>query len=160
MVKHKLHLIVGDLIANNIKTNGTEVVRDSACGGIQQIPLFLGEKMRGNVLTNVDLMILKKNKIKVIIEIEESDLTPLHICGKFLAPLLCDEYIHSTKDNKKIGMDSAVLFIQILDKTKLPENTKKKEQGKKIEEAINKFIEQDEKFPTRKPLRGNLDRFD
>ncbi len=161
MVKHELHSVVGDLVANEIEVNNTEVVRDSACGGTQRIPLFLGEKERGNVLTNVDLMILRDNKIKVIVEIEESDLTPLHICGKFLAPLLCDKYIHSTEENREIGMDTAVMFIQILDKTKLPEKTKKEEQGKKIEEAINKFVKQDEKFPIKeyKLIYGDADTF-
>lgn len=147
MAKHELHLAVGNLVAKEIKGKDTEVVRDTACGGSQQIPLFLEEKERGNVITNVDLMILKDNKIKVIVEIEESNLTPLHICGKFLAPLLGNKYIHSTKEDKEIEMDNVVMFIQILDKSKLPKNSKKEEQGKKIEEAINKFIEQDKKLP-------------
>ena len=150
MVEHKLHMAVGKLIDKTFnQPPSVEVVRDSACGGKQQIPLFLGEKGRGNVLTNVDLMILKENKIKIIVEIEESDLAPLHICGKFLAPLLCETYIHSTKGNEKIGMDKAVMLIQILNKAKLSEGTKKEEQGKKIEKAIINFIA-DQKFPIKK----------
>jgi hypothetical protein len=160
MVEHKLHLAVGNLIDDAIKITGVEVVRDSACGGKQHIPLFLGEKGRGNVLTNVDLMILKDGKIKVIVEIEESDLAPLHICGKFLAPLLCETYIHSTKGNEKIGMDKAVMLIQILNNFKLSEGTKKEEQGKNLEKAIIKFIT-DEKFPIKryKIIYGSVDSF-
>lgn len=161
MVKHELHLKIGNLVANEIKRTDTEVVRDTACGGSQQIPFCLEEKKRGNVLTNVDLMLLKDKKIKVIMEIEESNLTPLHTCGKFLAPLLSKKYIHSTQENEEIEMDDTVMFIQVLDKSKLPINSTKEKQGKKIETEINKFIEQYNKLPIKeyKLIYGDVNSF-
>jgi hypothetical protein len=91
-------------------------------------------------------LIIKADKIKVIFEIEESDVKPTQICGKFLTSALSCCYIGGYKDFKRIRMDDDVLFIQILDTSKLKvDGAKKIEQWKNIENSIKKII----------PVKGN-----
>jgi len=76
-------------------------------------------------LCNVDMLILRSNSIKVIIEIEESNVKPVQICGKLLASALSSHYIYG--DDPPVPVDGSVLFIQILDTSKLREGTLKVE---------------------------------
>jgi hypothetical protein len=43
---------------------------------------------------SVDLLILCNRKIRVIVEIEEADLTPTQIAGKFLTSALASHFNH------------------------------------------------------------------
>lgn len=55
---HPLHLAVADEIESHL--NGrAELVRDPACGGSQQLPLFIGQrKARDTRMCCVDLLII------------------------------------------------------------------------------------------------------
>ena len=139
-VEHKLHKIVADCIRKCGLSN-CEILFDTACDGGQNIPLFKTEdKSWATRYSVVDMIILKNDRIKVIIEIEESDRTPIRICGKFLASALSKFYIHETKGNKKIKMDKSVTFIQILSTKRLAENSVKKKQWNNLEKSINKIL--------------------
>ena len=118
------------------------LIRDEACGGRQRIPLFnTAQKSRKTEYCNVDLLVLKQNKIKMIVEIEESNVKPTQICGKFLTSALTNYYIHTSEKNEPIGMDDSVTFIQIVDTSKLvKERTAKPQQWKVLEESINSII--------------------
>ena len=87
------------------------------------------------------MLILKNDKIKVIVEIEEANIKPTQICGKFLASALSLYFIHRRKKDKPIGMDDSVFFIQIVDTSKLKKDmTSKIQQFKYIEESIQKIL--------------------
>ena len=119
------------------KQFGESVKRDKACGGKQYVPLY-GSLRASNEAKycNVDMLILKGNKIKVIIEIEESDIKPVHVFGKFLASASSLCYIY---DKKTYGMDKSVSFIQIIDISGLPDKNSKRNQCKNIESSIKKI---------------------
>jgi hypothetical protein len=115
---------------------------DPACGGKQHIPLFCNLiKNRENEFCNVDMMVLKNDKIKLIVEIEESNVKPTQVCGKFLTSALAKYFIHNSKDNKPIEMDENVTFLQILDTSKLVRcKTKKILQWRLLESSINNVL--------------------
>jgi hypothetical protein len=116
-------------------------VFDPACGGTQNIPLFLTEdKSNETEICNVDIMFVKNNRIKVIIEIEETNIKPTQILGKFMASALAKYYIHNLSNNEKILMSENVCFIQILDTKALKKTSRKIKQWKNIELAINEVL--------------------
>ncbi len=117
---------------------------DSACANErrQHIPIFLEEDRSLEAkICNVDILILKDGKIKIVIEIEESNIKPTQICGKFLTAVLGKYYIHRKNSYRSIQYSESVLFMQILNNSKLKKDkTRKIEQGKKIEQEIIKII--------------------
>lgn len=71
-----MHKNIGDCIDNNFKDYAR---LSSECGGKHNLPLFLSnEKSNKTEFCNVDILLIKNEKIKVIIEIEESDDKPVH----------------------------------------------------------------------------------
>jgi len=78
---HPLHKEIADRLDNILPSNS--LVKDEACGGDQRIPLFYDkEKSRATEYCNVDMLVLKENRVRAIIEIEESNVKPTQICGK------------------------------------------------------------------------------
>jgi hypothetical protein len=134
-----IHKRVGKIFQRAISTNpNLTLLQDQACGGKQHIPLFFSpKKNRVNEFCNVDLLVLKDGKIKIIVEIEESNVKPTQVCGKFLTSALAKYFIHKSKEDKPIEMDERVTFIQILDTSKLVKGkTKKVDQWKLLEKSI------------------------
>ena len=132
----KLHKYIGELLTEQF-AGSFKVVTDTACGGRQRIPLFCSEE-RGNEseYCNVDMLIHDGNKILVIVEIEESNVKPTQICGKFFTSAFSKYYIHNSERNK-IKMGDNVLFIQIVDTKGLkPKSTSKYKQWRRLEESI------------------------
>lgn len=138
--KHPLHVAVGDLFEDNLSSD-CQLIRDEACGGNQQIPLFVSEdKSRETEYCKVDLLVLKQGKIRIIAEID-NDTKPTQICGKFLTSGLARYYIHETMNNEPVGMHDSVMFIQILNSSELKKDqTSKFGQGKKLELSINQIL--------------------
>lgn len=138
-MNHLLHRQIGKIIRDNF-SDGFEVILDRACGGTHNIPLFSSRKKSWETeLCNVDILILKNGKIKVIFEIEESNVKPNQIFGKFLASALATYHIY--RNSKAYGMNKSVLFIQILDTSNLKiDKTKKIRQWVNIEKAIKGVI--------------------
>jgi len=135
MVKHPLHKEVGKRISRSF---GSNVLRDPACSGSHRLPLFCNEtKSRETEFCNVDILILKDDKVKVIVEIEESDIKPTQVCGKFLTSALSQYYIY---DSIRYSFDDSVKFIHILDKSKLKARTRKLKQFEYLEVAINNIL--------------------
>ena len=106
------------------------------------MPLFYREPKSGKTgFCNVDLLLIKGGKIKVILEIEESDTTPVRICGKFLVTALSNYFNHASYRNEaNVFMDESVTFIQIVDTVNLKMNTSKVDQWKNIEKAIKSIL--------------------
>jgi hypothetical protein len=129
---HPLHKNIGDSLTKISRT--FTVILDEACGGEQRIPLFAGQKGRETGFCNVDAMILKDRKVKVIIEIEQSDTRPTRICGKYLTSALTIRYDHQNDDAIDLDKQS-ILFVQVVDASGF--SKKKAAQCANIERAIN-----------------------
>jgi len=137
---HPLHVAVAELFEDALPS-GCVLIRDQDCGGAQRIPLFSSEtKSRSTEYCKVDLLVLRNGRIKMIVEIEESGLEPMQVCGKFLTSALTHYYIHELGDDEPIGMDDDVSFVQIMDSSKLKDKTSKIKQWRNIEESINKIL--------------------
>ena len=87
---------------------------------------------QSSLLGNVDLLVLSPDGIKVIVEVEEADVTPIQVCGKFFASALSPYFIHERKMDTRVAMSHSVLFIQVLDTSKL-----KKDKTSKIQQWCN-----------------------
>jgi len=159
-VQHPLHKVIGESIDSH-KFPNCKIIKDPACGGLQNVPLFCLEvKSDKTEYCNVDLLILKNNKIRVIIEIEETDITPIKICGKFLTSALSSYFIHESENNIPIGMSDSVSFIQILNMSRLREGTAKLDQWENLEESImNTLPIKGSKIRKYKLLHGNVSDF-
>jgi len=133
---HLLHVKIADIIDKNIPED-CRLVRDQACGGRQHIPLFVSpDKSFETQICNVDLLVLKDQKIRLIVEIEESNVKPTNICGKLLCSALTRYYIHESEDTP-IAMDDCVTFIQVVDARKLKKDkTSKFKQWKILQSSI------------------------
>ncbi len=139
-MEHPLHKIVGECIGTH-KFPNCEIIEDQACGGKQNIPLFSSKhKSNRTEYCDVDLLILKDGKIRVIIEIEETDVKPTQICGKFLTSALSRYFIHEYKNNVRVGMSDSVSFIQILNTAWLKAGTAKIEQWENLEKSIMSIL--------------------
>jgi len=159
-MNHKLHKTIGKIIKEYF-SDGFEVILDRACGGKQNIPLFSSRrKSRETEICDVDILILKNGKVKVIFEIEESHSNPTQICGKYLTSALSSCYI--SRNNKTHGMDKSVLFIQILDSSGLrKDKTKKIEKWDIIEKAIGFIVPiKQSNIKKYKILHGETDDFE
>jgi hypothetical protein len=140
-MNHPFHELIGKSINDDIFP-GCKVIKDPACGGNQHIPLFCSEeRSRGTEFCNIDLLITVNDQIKVIVEIEEANIKPTQICGKVLTSALSRCFIHESENNRRIGMADSVLFIQILDVSKLKiDKTAKTKQWDRLEESIQNII--------------------
>jgi hypothetical protein len=144
---HLLHKAVSKCIDNKEISNNCRIIKASECGGSQNIPLFGADyKSNETEYCDVDLLIIKNNKVRVIIEIEESDIKPTQICGKFLTSAISSHYIHNykpegKKNNEIIAIGNPVFFVQVLDSSNLKINkTSKIEQGENLEKSIRTFL--------------------
>ncbi len=158
--KHPLHRIVGQCISS-YRFPSCKIIKDSACGGQQNIPLFCSkDKSNRTEYCNVDLLILKDSKIRVIIEIEETDIKPTQICGKFLTSALSSYFIHECKNNVPVGMGDSVFFIQVLNTSRLKEGTVKPDQWRNLEKSIRKILPiEGSRIRKYKLLYGNVSEF-
>jgi len=137
---HELHVAIGNLIEDSLGERA-QLVKDQACGGNQQIPLFCSVvKSRKTEYCNVDLLVIQGGKISVIVEIEESDIKPTQICGKFLTSALARYYIHETEGNVPIGMHDSVAFIQVVDTSNLKSSSAKPAQWTNVELSIGNIL--------------------
>jgi hypothetical protein len=138
-----LHECIGDILKRMEKPLKIDVILDPACAGSkyskQRIPLFIKKpKSNKTELCNVDAMIIQNGKIKIIIEIEESDNKPTQICGKYLTTNLAKFYNYGSLS---IDIDNAsVFFIQIVDIKNISKSSSKPDKFINIETAIKNLI--------------------
>ncbi|MCI5220822.1 MAG: hypothetical protein D3914_16915, partial [Candidatus Electrothrix sp. LOE2] len=139
--EHPLHFAVADTIKQHLPGQ-YELLRDPACGGTQQLPLFVGlEKTRATRMCCVDLLILAEGKVRGIIEIEESDFKPTKPCGKFLQAALATHFIHNSHPVGPIPYAEQVSFIQVLDSSKfLKSGSRKDTQAEIIKHQIRDLL--------------------
>lgn len=138
---HPLHKAVKECLIG-IDLSGYELKIDKECGGEYEIPLYcskVGTKT-STKYCNVDFLLLKNDKIKVIVEVEETNVKPVQIFGKFLASSMSSYYIHHTKGDMPIEMGDSVLFIQVVDTKGIKENSSKIDQWNNIEKSIKNIL--------------------
>jgi len=152
MPDHNLHQAVAGAVKQIISADpafsGLKPLYDEACGisPRQHLPFFLSvNKGNDTEITNVDLLILKDHPltkviqtVKLICEIEESDITPVRTYGKIFtaaSAIMCQ-----LSDDTRYDLDKNGVFVQVLSNFGLDENSKKEIQGKNIENAIRAML--------------------
>lgn len=145
MVIHDLHQAVAkaiEIVSDRIAD--LEVEFDEACEENnklkKRLPFFLTNEAHNDTeITNVDLMILKGNKVKLVCEIEESDITPTRTFGKIFS--VASAKMSKLKDGTRYNLDQNGVFVQVLSSKKInKDNSKKISQGFNIEKAINELL--------------------
>ncbi len=130
-----LHRRVGGLLTEWCAP--AHLVLDTACGGDHRVPLFMGDqKGFENKVCDVDALIVRDRQVRIIVEIEESNIKPTQICGKFLTSALASFY--SYRDRKCALRE--VTFVQVLSSAALdPERTRKRLQAEQIAGRLQEF---------------------
>jgi len=101
--------------------------------------MFISDKSENSThFADADLIITQDRKVRVIIEIEESNINPNHIMGKFLGNALSPFYI--SKYESTTFEQSSCLFIQICDIKKLPDDSNKRTQFDQISLGISSLL--------------------
>lgn len=143
---HSLHKRISKLIDNTFKACPTiKIVKDPDCNWndekeLQRIPLFCSnDKSRYTRYCCVDLLILKNGKVRGIIEIEESNIKPTQVCGKFLTSAMSKCYIHKN-DGGVVDIAESAFFIHVLDSSKLRGKSVKSKQFDNLEKSIKGII--------------------
>jgi hypothetical protein len=138
---HNLHKLIGKTLLE-LQSNTLTLLLDPACGGDHNIPLFItDEKSNSTEICNVDAIIICNDKIKLIIEIEETNVKPTQILGKMMTSALTKYYIHKTNNNNPIEMDDETCFIQILNTGKLKKGLSSKEaQWDNLKNAVSHIL--------------------
>jgi len=132
-VGHPYHERIGELlteIMKNADRDKYQLVLDSACERdkgstrLHTIPFYgEGDEKEKNrrEYCDVDAIILEKGvkeqAVKIIIEIEESGINSMKVCGKVLAASLCSKCRYDSKMRGFVSILPEVTFIQILDLT-------------------------------------------
>jgi len=62
MISHPLHKYIGDLVTAQ---NFDKVLKDTTCGRDCSLPLFYDKKSQETEFCDVDMIILKDDKVKV-----------------------------------------------------------------------------------------------
>lgn len=142
MPNHPFHRRVWNFISRNISPElpGLHLLMDPACGKegrhISLFSMASGTRVR---YCDVDILIATDAGARVIIEIEESNVKPVQIFGKFFASAFSDCYYEPEQSKPRPILEPA-LFIQVLDSTKLKAESKKAEQWACLGESIRSIL--------------------
>ena len=131
-----------------------KVIRSDHCGGSSRLPLYYheptGDERFGSLqYSHVDLLIVVDDKVKGLVEIEESgeDTEPKKLFGNFMSSALSKCYIADSKSTP-VYVDDALIIIQVLDTSGLNKartrsgkyKTTKFEQWENVEHSIRDII--------------------
>lgn len=109
--------------------------------GNQRIPLFCSDKRSlATKYCDVDLLVLHNNRIRLVVEIEESNVKPTQIAGKFLTSALASHFIHDKHGVTAIPKDVQLVFFQFVDTTRLKPKSVKRKQWQNIERSIHSLL--------------------
>jgi len=104
----------------------------------QRIQLFCkNEKSHKSCVCYVDAVVLLNEQVKVIVEIEESDIRPVHLCGKVFVSALATHFIHRQDCYR---MADRVFFVQVIDTSSKSETASKLPQCRNLEPLIQGFL--------------------
>ncbi len=150
-----VHLKVGEILNQELKKYDDCTGRaDRACGGSGRVPLFCDKaRSRASGYCDVDFLIAKNGQVKLIVEIEESDIKPTQICGKIMTSALSRFYLRGRGKTDVLRMADSVTFLQVLDVSKLRDKTSKLRQFRNLEKSIQEVLPmKDSKITTYKLL--------
>ena len=139
---HPLRALIEEVLEKAITALGdksVELVTVDYPESNVRIPLYYVDEIgRKASYCNVDLLILKDDKIKVILEIDEGDFDPLRTCDNYVASSFSQFHIHKDKeDGKRIDMGENVTFLQIIGTPRLIDDlTENRNQLRQIEDII------------------------
>ena len=130
-----LHRRVGELLTEWCAP--AHLVLDTACGGDHRVSLFMGDqKGLENKVCDVDALIVRDRQVRLIVEIEESNIKPTQVCGKFLTLALAGFYSYR---DRKCALHE-VTFVQVLSSAALDtERTRKRLQVEQIAGRLQEF---------------------
>ncbi|MGA2297945.1 MAG: hypothetical protein ABSG15_10395 [FCB group bacterium] len=144
MAKHIFHEIIGNVF-KEILNNSTDLYLDPACGGEHRLPFYISVNAnRSTCVSNVDLILVKDEIVKLVCEIEESGFIPTKIYGKVFSTasaLLC-----KLKGIKRFDVDKKGIFLHIISKNNIDKNlvngknTNKFNQFIWVEESIQDIL--------------------
>jgi len=134
---HPLHIIIGKIILG-AELSGCQVILGKDCGGDQNIQLFCKDEAGyATRFCSVDAIVLKDGKVKVIIEIEESDIRPMALCGKAFVSALAPHFIHQ---GKSYPIAPHAFFIQVIDTKELSPRSSKLPQCRHLIELVREAL--------------------
>ena len=140
---HLLHQQVAETIYNIGHTmHSHTVLVDQDCmftgypGIKQRLPFFLSYRpARESAVSDVDVVLIKDDKIKLVCEIEESGFNPTKIFGKLFST--ASAKVCRLNSGKIYELDENAVFIQMISAKDLPVDSLKAKQGQLIENEIN-----------------------
>lgn len=146
MVKHRIHKEIGGLLSKNDLPQVT-ILKDSACQHDghddgkpekkHRITLYRESGPDRVRMCDVDILAFREGRGTVIVEIEESNLKPVQVFGKFFASA------HSTHHGDSRLDERRLLFIQVLVATSVDLTASgKPKQWKALEAVIKHYAEE------------------
>ena len=142
-MSHPLHREIGTFLDDIELPEGCELLLAPECAPLRHgdkkhnLPLFCSpQKSNDREYCNVDAMVVKGGRVRFLLEIEETGLTPTKICGKFLTSALSSHFIYKTVT----PMDVAVTFVQVMNSEHLKDSTRKITQGQFLESSIRNLL--------------------
>ena len=151
---HRLHKIVANRINRYLEENGISkycMELSPECGGEHRLPLCVESKGQNPIkYCYADYIVTHDNKVKFVVEIEESDFKPIYILGKAIVTGYSEiHYAKTLKKNDELSKELILLQI-IIDKT-----SEKGEKGLQWDSVKSRLKE-----ATRKKQLGNLSRYE
>lgn len=138
-MSHPLHDAIGHVLKSCVPAS--DLILDPACGGIQNIPLFFSDsRSRATEYCDVDALVLKDGRIKIIVEIDESNRKPTQVAGKFLTSAMATHYIHDSVGGPPVVKHDSVWFLQVLSTSKLKVRSKKPAQLDNLRSSIQALL--------------------
>jgi hypothetical protein len=145
---YELRKTVGDVLRSIDERPGIRVLLDGgACGGNGGQIRFYGEKPPGHhtYLAAVDAALVQNGEIRVVVEIEHSDIRPLYLCGKVLATAISQ---YGKYGDELLPISEKLLFLQVFAKRVEDEEWSKLSQCRYLENQISQGL--------RKYMEGRL----
>lgn len=144
---HPLHEVIAELLKEAVPAPATLII-DQAGKGDQRIPLFVKDTVgREHWLCCVDGLVKVDGHVRLLVEIDESNVKPTHLAGKYLTSALANFYIHK-RERGPLPKFERVWFLQIVSSKGLEPNSKKPAQWQTLEAAIRSI-----------PCLGNIHRY-
>ena len=136
-----LHVMVADSIdtISKLKNPALKMERDKACGGVKTLKFFLSYiPSRESTVSQVDLILFKDSKVKLVCEIEESGFHPGKLFGKLFSTAsakACRIVVQNS--HQYYELDEDAIFIQIVSSQAIiNDKSQKEKQGQIIENEI------------------------
>jgi hypothetical protein len=134
---HLLHIVIGKIILA-AELTGCEPILGKDCGGYQNIQLFCDSRAgMATRFSSVDAVVLKDGQVKIIIEIEESDIRPVALSGKLFVSAHTSHFI---RRGKRYPIAPRASFIQVIDTRKLSPYSSKLAQCRNLIELMRNTL--------------------